>query len=63
MNSPRIVHVIPRAGGRWELRWDGVLAVITYMDLGQALDAATLACEPDRSARVVVHAMLESKAS
>lgn len=55
MWNPRAIHVVPLAGGRWEVRLDGCQPPLRFGDLGSALDAATLAAAGAEPIRVVVH--------
>lgn len=55
MSNLRTVHVVPRAGGRWEVRMDDDRSPLQFTDLGRALDAATAITAGAPTTRVVVH--------
>lgn len=55
MQNPRAVHIVPRAGGLWEVRKEGGTSPLQFSDLGQALDAATATNAGGAATRVIIH--------
>ena len=55
MQNPRAVHIVPQAGGLWEVRIEGGSSPSQFSDLGQALDAATAIKTGGAAMRVIIH--------
>ncbi|MBA4180881.1 MAG: hypothetical protein C0506_09865 [Anaerolinea sp.] len=63
MPAATVVHVVPQRGGQWEVRLVEEGPAFSFMDLGLALDVATLLATGNGAGRVVVHESPESKVS
>lgn len=55
MSNPHTIHIVPHAGGQWEVRTERGGEPLHFSDLGSALDAATAATVAGETTRVIIH--------